>query len=97
MNQKLEKYLEDRLNSLGRLVKNLGESVQAQVLLGCETEHHLKGKIYLAESILFLPGKKIVAKSSSNTIFNAIDEMKQELHLAIKEYKERLIERKRKK
>jgi ribosome-associated translation inhibitor RaiA len=64
------------MSSLDNVVKSFGSSVHAQVSLILETRHHQKGEIYLAEILLYLPGKEIVVKTEADTIYNAIDAMK---------------------
>jgi len=88
-------YLEKKLNSLDRIVQTFGDSVRMNVNLERETRHHEKGEIYLAEIILYLPQKKLVVKCEADTISNAIDEAKHTLHLQIKEFKERQVDKNR--
>lgn len=88
LDPKIETYLQEKLDSLDSLLNGLGQSVSAEIKLICETKHHHKGKIYLAEVILYLPKKKVVAKCEADTILNAIDEIKSELQREITKYKE---------
>jgi ribosomal subunit interface protein len=95
LDDEIETYLQEKMDGLDHLLNSFGKSVSAEVELICKTEHHRKGQIYLAEVILYLPKKKVVAKSEADTILNAIDAVKSELQREINKYKEINIEKDR--
>ncbi len=81
-------YLEDKLNSLGKILP-YNESVSADVELGKTSRHHQKGDIFKAEVNLLVPGRLIRAVAEEWDLRVAIDAVKDDLQRKIKINKEK--------
>lgn len=86
----IQTYLEEKLNSLKKLLPN-DESISADVELGKTTRHHQKGDIFKAEINLILPGRLIRTVAEEWDLRVAIDSVKDELQRKIKDNKEKNI------
>lgn len=102
LNQALEDYINEKLNSLEKFVKVLYNEkyydhffgkgkprVEAWVEIGKITLHHRKGKIFRVEVQMRFPGKSIRSEAVSGDLKKAITETKDELQKQIKKYKEK--------
>ena len=100
----LEKYIEEKLNSLEKFVKIFESEkyfdsffskgklrVEAWVEIGKETLHHQKGEIFRAEVQLRFPRNSIRSEAKAKNLKLAINEVKDELQREFKQYKEKLI------
>ena len=67
--------------------------VEAWVEIGKETLHHKKGPFFWAECQMRLPGKSLRSTAKSNNLKLAIIEIKDELQRELKEYKEKIIDK----
>lgn len=90
----IERYAIEKINSLDRfidenLLKQGEDSVVAYIELAMTTRHHHKGDIFRAEVDVRLPRKVVRAEAESSDIMAAIDEVKDELALELKKYKEK--------
>ena len=103
---KLKAYIENRIGSLKKFIKILQEDeslsdfkrktlAEVYVEVKRQTLHHKKGDVFLAEAIINLPGKKLVAKSHGEDVEKIIIKVKDELQQEIKKYKTKTIERPR--
>ena len=61
------------------------------------TNHHKKGEIYRAEANLIVNGDLLRVEKTEKDSYKAIDKVKDHLELVIKKYKEKKIDRKKKK
>lgn len=89
-------YIDKKINSLDRFVKNIGNdagdgyqpTVECWVEVGKTTKHHQSGDIYRAEAQIKVPGSKSIrAESTQWDLHQAIDEVKDELQRQLKKYK----------
>ncbi len=64
--------------------------VEAWVEIGRTTLHHKKGPVFWAECQMHLPGKSIRSTAQSKDLKLSIVEVKDELQRELKEYKEKL-------
>ncbi len=86
----IQTYLEEKLNSLKKLLPN-DESISANVELGKTTKHHQKGDIFKAEVNLVLPNRLLRVVAQEWDLRVAIDSVKDELQRKIKDNKEKNI------
>lgn len=84
----IETYLEDKLNALDRFLPR-DESIFADVELAKTTNHHQKGNVFKAEVNISVPGRLIRAQAEEWDLRVAIDEVKNELQLELRKYKEK--------
>lgn len=98
-----KKYIEEKINSLGKFLKIFQEKtyfnsffgkgkpkVEAWVEVGRTTRHHKKGNVFRAEVQLRFPKKSIRSEAVSKNLRQAITEVKDELQREFKQYKEKL-------
>ena len=83
----ISRHLEKTIKSLDRFVKNMNEVVWVSVEIGRTSRHHKSGKIYRAEIQVHLPGKLMRSEAVSNTIFQAINEVRGDLRRELKQYR----------
>ena len=101
LTESLSEYIEKKLFSLKKFLDILKKDEQRKTLsevfvdIEKETKHHRKGDIFLAEALINLPGKKIIAKAKQDDLYKSINEIKTELAKEIKKYKLKMTEIKR--
>ena len=83
----IKKAIEEKIATLDKFIPRIGASVEAFVEVALETRHHKKGKIYYAEADIKVPGKIIRAEAKEENIYQAINEIKDELQRLLKKYK----------
>jgi len=89
----LEKYIQgsEKQNSSG-----IGKPLyEAWVEVGRTTRHHKKGDIFRAEIQMRLPGKSLRVESENIDLYQAIDEVRDELKAELNKYKEKQIDKRR--
>ncbi len=86
---KTEKYLEKKLESLKKFLKNFNqELLLVEVELGKVTGRQRKGDIFRAEINLSVGGGKIFrVESEQSDLYSAIDEVRDDLEREIKKFK----------
>lgn len=87
----IEKYVIEKISSLGKFIKRLDEKTvaQAQVEIARSTKHHQKGDVYHIECNLELPGKLLRAETENWDVRLGVDEVKDILDREIKKYGEK--------
>jgi ribosomal subunit interface protein len=78
---------------LDKFIPHIDTLVEAFVEVALETLHHKKGKIYYAEANIKVPGRIVRSEARGEDIYQAINEIKDELQRALKEYKKRRVEK----
>jgi len=90
LNQILEDYINEKINSLEKFLKILqNPDAEARVEVEKTTFHHKKGLVFRAECQLDFPGESIRAEAVSEDLKLAINEVKDKLQRELKEYKEK--------
>ncbi len=84
----INSYLEKRLGSVEKLLKN-SMSALADVKLGRDTNHHKNGEVYAVEINLVSDGQTFFAKTEQESLFAGIDIAKDELVSVLKNRKEK--------
>ncbi len=89
--------IKDYVNKkIGGLDKYYDRIVQADVTAGLTTTKQNKGKIYVAECKLSVPGKDIYAsKVEEKDLYKAIDKIKDYLEAELKKHKAKLQDKQR--
>lgn len=91
----LRHYVEERIKSLEKYIgrfEEQGEAV-ARVELACKTQHHRSGDVFNAEVNLHINGDIIRASRDEETMYAAIDAVKDILKLEIQKYKDLHVEK----
>ncbi len=108
LDKNLEEYINKKINSLEiflEIFKNdyygdfFGKGkpkAEAWIEIGKDTFHHQKGKFFFAECQIQLPRKSIRVISKSEDLKLAINEIKDELQQELKQYKNKIIDRRKK-
>lgn len=103
----LRQYIREKLNSLEKFSKILQNKqkyfnsfygkgkprVEAWVEVGKTTLHHRKGKVFRAECQMRLPGKSIRSTARRKNLRLAISQVKDELQRQLKQYKNKIMAR----
>jgi len=91
-NLELTQAIKDYVNEkIGGLEKFFDQILEAKVEVGLTTKHHQKGKIFRAEANLEVPQKHIIrAEAEREDLYMAINEVKDELQIQLKKYKEKM-------
>ncbi|MFC1630180.1 HPF/RaiA family ribosome-associated protein [Patescibacteria group bacterium] len=94
----LKKYIQEKISSLEGFKKIFQqkkffkkEKIETRLEIGKETLHHKKGPYFKAYCQIHLPGKILKAEAVSKTIQGAIIKVRDELHMGLKQYREKLI------
>jgi len=86
----ISQYLKEKIGGLEKFLKNFNpELVEARVEIGKTTRGQKQGEIFRAEVNLSLNGKLLRASQVEESLYAAIDLVKDELAKGIKHYKEK--------
>ncbi|KKQ39474.1 MAG: Sigma 54 modulation protein/ribosomal protein S30EA [Candidatus Magasanikbacteria bacterium GW2011_GWA2_37_8] len=85
LTEAIKNYTEKKI---GALEKFYGKIIRADVTVGMENHHHLKGKIFVCECKLEVPGKNLFASKSEKTLYKAIDKIRDYLEAELMKRKE---------
>ncbi|KKS83112.1 MAG: Ribosomal subunit interface protein [Candidatus Wolfebacteria bacterium GW2011_GWC1_43_10] len=93
----LEDYIQIKLAPLSKLIGKIEEKFNPvlNVEVARSTKHHHKGEVYYVELTFILPRKTIRIEQYDNQIRSAIDKAKNRLKVALDNYKEKKITRRR--
>jgi len=80
-------YLDKRLKSFEKYIDPEDTSVLLSVEVGKTTDHHQSGDIFRAEINLHISGGDFRAVSEQGTLYNAIDEAKEEMTRELRRHK----------
>lgn len=93
----LEDFIQKKLSGIKKLVDALQESSTLFFEVKRETSHHRKGDIFLAEAIIGLPRKKLVARAHGEDLKALIIEVREELKREIRKHKTKSVDMPRRK
>lgn len=80
----IKDYVEKKVGSLEKFYNKI---VRAHVTVGLESNHHLKGKIFVCECKLEVPGNDLFASKNEKTLYKAIDKIRDYLEGELKKHK----------
>ena len=83
----IKDYAEEKISSLTKFFDNI---TNADIDVEMQSHHHNKGKIYYAEVNLNIPGKMIRVTKESETLYKAIDKVKDHLKVELEKMKEKM-------
>ena len=84
LTQEVKDYAENKIGALEKFLENI---IEAQVDLARTTQHHRQGEIFKASANIIIPGNKIFAEFSAETVMAAIDGLVDELQVKVKKIK----------
>lgn len=87
LNSALKEFTHEKIGSLEKFLQDKG-SLLAEVDLSKTTEHHNKGDVFRAEVQIMVPKKLLRAESTMDDLRKAIVEVKNDLQIQIKKYRE---------
>jgi ribosomal subunit interface protein len=105
LNQALKDFIEEKINSLDKFAEILQNQekyfdhffgkgkprIEAWVEIGKETLHHQKGPVFWAECQIRFPKISLRSTAQSENLKTAINEVKDELQRQLKQYKNKLV------
>lgn len=90
LTENLESLIQKRMASLKKFIHD--ENTEFLVEIEKETSRHQQGDVFVAEVIINLPGKKLIAKAHSDDLLKSITEVKEEMEEELRKYKTKKIE-----
>ena len=78
-------YVNKKMLALNKFYND--KIIRADVVLGVNSDHHNKGDKFFAECKLDVPGKNLFAIKEEDSLFKAIDKIRDYLELELKKYK----------
>jgi ribosomal subunit interface protein len=110
LTQGLKNFVEEKINSLEKFSRVLYNEryysdffrkgkprVESWVEIGKETLHHKKGPFFWAECQMRFPRRSIRVSGRAEDLKTAITEIKDKLQRELKEYKEKMVAKRKKK
>lgn len=87
LTEEIKKEVDKKLAGLDKFLGE-GTHVEFHIELSRTTNHHRKGEVFRAEANIVVPGTLLRVESEAETLFQAIDELKDEMQRELKKYKE---------
>jgi putative sigma-54 modulation protein len=84
----IQSYLDKRLSVLEKFLKE-NENTNVRVILSKDSNHHRHGDIFSAEVNMHIGGENIFAKTEQESLFAAIDIVKDEIAGSLRHRKDR--------
>ena len=85
LTEAIKGYVEKKMLALNKFYNE--KIIRAEVVLGINSEHHNKGDKFFAECKLDVPGKNLFALKEEDSLYKAIDKIRDYLELELKKYK----------
>ncbi len=92
----LKEYVQKKMDMLEKYLGSI-KVFNASFEVCRTTHHHLKGEVYCAEVNLTVKGQLLRVTKTEKDLYKAIDKVKDHMELIIKKYKDKKIDRKKKK
>ncbi len=88
LTEAIKNYVNEKIGSLEKYYEGI---LEARVDVGVTSKHHQKGTIYRAEVNLEVPQKGVLrAEATRDDLYLAINEVKNDLQIQIKKFKEKM-------
>ena len=84
LTEAIKEYVKKKLTALEKFYDRIE---RIEVTLGMENHHHLKGDIFFAEAKLLVPGNDLFVKEVDQTLYRAIDLIRDRLENDLKKHK----------
>lgn len=84
LTEAIKDYVEKKI---GGLEKFYDQILKADVKVGKESEHHLKGEVFACECRLDVPGVDLFASKNEKNLYKAIDKVRDYLEGELKKHK----------
>ncbi len=83
-------YVEEKVNAFEKLCEEFDPAATLEVEVGKSTQHHAKGPFFRAEMMLRIPGKDLRAETEAEDLYEAVDQVKDQLRRQLADYKDML-------
>lgn len=93
LTEAIKDYVEKKISGLDKFHSKI---IRAVVEVGMENHHHLKGKIFVCECKLEIPGNDAFASKQEKTLYKAIDKVRDYLEGELKKDKAKTTEKEKK-
>jgi len=80
----IKDYIEKKIGTLDKFYDKI---LKADVKVGKESDHHLKGEIFICECKLDVPGVDLFASKNEKNLYKAIDKVRDYLEGELKKHK----------
>lgn len=80
----IKDYVEGKISGLEKFYDHI---IRANVTVGVENHHHLKGDVFIAECKLEVPGRDVFASKNEKTLYKAVDKVRDYLEAELKKHK----------
>jgi putative sigma-54 modulation protein len=84
LTESIKDYVDKKIGSLDKFYDKIQK---AEVRVGKETDHHMKGKIFVCECKLDVPGVDLFASKNEKDLYKAIDKVRDYLEGELKKHK----------
>lgn len=84
MTDAIKDYVEKKIGTLDKFYDRI---LKADVKVGKESDHHLKGEIFICECKLDVPGVDLFASKNEKNLYKAIDKVRDYLEGELKKHK----------
>lgn len=84
LTEAIQDFVEKKISALDKFYDKI---MGAQVIVGVESHHHLKGKIFVCECKLEVPGNSLFASKNEKDLYKAIDLVRDYLEEELKKHK----------
>ncbi len=84
MTDAIKVYVEGKAGSLEKYFDNI---TGVDVIVGMNSQHHQKGKVYFAEFNVQVPGKNLNLKKEAENLYKAIDKVRDHLKIEFEKMK----------
>lgn len=85
LSQAIKDYVDKKMTALNKFYNE--KIIRAEVVLGVNSDHHQKGDKFFAECKLDVPGKNLFAIKEEDSLYKAVDKIRDYLELELKKYK----------
>lgn len=80
----IKDYVEKKIGGLDKFYDKI---ILADVMVGKESNHHLKGEFFVCECNLDVPGNNVVVSKNEKDLYKAIDKVRDHLEEELKKHK----------
>lgn len=84
MTDAINQYARDKAEGLTKYFENIQ---QVDVIVGMNSNHHNKGKVYFAEMKVGVPGNNVFVKKEAEDLYKAIDKVRDHLKVEFEKIK----------
>lgn len=84
LTEAIKDYVDKKIGSLDKFYDKI---LKADVKVGKESDHHLKGEVFICECKMDVPGVDLYASKNEKNLYKAIDKVRDYLEGELKKHK----------